>query len=96
MAKTAAIKISFQFEYGNLIELNTPEAHGGYNYSGMITDQLSAVYLLRGNDQALASLQAYVASTVIPFCSRIVRFCAGKGGEYTDKYFHANCLETGI
>ena len=33
---------------------------------------------------------------VIPFSSRVVRFRADKGGEYTGKSFHAYCLETSI
>lgn len=64
-----------------------------------ITVQFSrwtAIYLPYGTDQALASLQAYIISTVIPFSSRMVRFCADEvvGGN-TDKYIQAYCLKTG-
>lgn len=41
------------------------------------------IYLFYNKDQALAPLRGYVSSTVIPFSSRIVRFCGNKGGEYT-------------
>ncbi|CAN0093793.1 unnamed protein product, partial [Ascophyllum nodosum] len=54
------------------------------------------VFLLCTKDQALASLQLFVTSTVIPFGSRIVTWRADKGGEYTDEEFKAYCQETGI
>ena len=77
----------------------TPVAHEVYKYASKITDQFSTwatVYLLCSKDQALASLQVYVASTMIPFSSRIVRLHADKSGEYTGKAFQAYCLESGI
>ena len=98
-AENADIKAPFQLVYADLMGPFAPAAHGGYKYVSNITDHFSrwnAVYLLCSKDQALASLQAYVTSTVIPFSSRIVRFRADKGGEYTGKHFQAYCLETGI
>ena len=98
-AENADIKAPFQLVYADLMGPFAPAAHGGYKYVSKITDHFSrwnAVYLLCSKDQALASLQAYVTSTVIPFSSRIVRFRADKGGEYTGKDFQAYCLETGI
>ena len=64
-----------------------------------ITDQFSrwtATYLLSSKDQTVASLQAHVPSMVTSFSSRIVRFCADKGGEYTGEAFQAYCLVSGI
>ena len=98
-AENADIKAPFQLVYADLMGPFAPAAHGGYKYVSKITDHFSrwnAVYLLCSKDQALASLQAYVTSTVIPFSSRIARFRADKGGEYTGKDFQAYCLETGI
>ena len=98
-AENADIKAPFQLVYADLMGPFAPAAHGGYKYVSKITDHFSrwnAVYLLCSKDQALASLQAYVTSTVIPFSSRIVRFRTDKGGEYTGKDFQAYCLETGI
>ena len=98
-AENADIKVPFQLVYADLMGPFAPAAHGGYKYVSKITDHFSrwnAVYLLCSKDQALASLQAYVTSTVIPFGSRIVRFRADKDGEYTGKDFQAYCLETGI
>ena len=98
-AENADIKAPFQLVYADLMGPFAPAAHGGYKYVSKITDHFSrwnAVYLLCSKDQALASLQAYVTSTVIPFSSRIVRFRADKGGEYTGRDFQAYCLETGI
>ena len=98
-AENADIKAPFQLVYADLMRPFAPAAHGGHKYVSKITDHFSrwnAVYLLCSKDQALASLQAYVTSTGIPFSSRIVRFRADKGGEYTGKDFQAYCLETGI
>ena len=98
-AENADIKAPFQLVYADLMGPFAPAAHGGYKYVSKITDHFSrwnAVSLLCSKDQALASLQAYVTSTVIPFSSRIVRFRADKGGEYTGKNFQAYCLETDI
>ena len=64
-----------------------------------ITDQFTkwtAVYLLCTKDQALASLQLFVFSAVIPFGNRIVTRRADKGGEYTGEDFKAYCQEMGI
>ena len=76
-----------------------PAAHEGYAYVSKATDQFTrwtAVYLLCIKDQTLASLQLFVASTVIPFGSRIITWRADKGREYTDEDFKAFCQETGI
>ena len=76
-----------------------PAARGGYEYVSKITDQFTtwiAVYLLCTKNQALASLQLYVTSTVISFGSRIVTWRADKGGEYIGEDFKAYCQETGI
>ena len=46
-----------------------PAARGGYEYMSKIADnstKWTAVYLLCTKDQALASLQLFVTSTVIP------------------------------
>ena len=64
-----------------------------------ITDQFSrwiTAYQLYNKDQALASLQTYVTSMLIPFSSQKFRFRADKGSEYTGKAFQACFLETGI
>ena len=53
-----------------------PTAHGGFKFVSKITDQFTkwtAVYLLCSKDQALASLQLFVTSTVIPLGKRIIR-----------------------
>ena len=76
-----------------------PAARGGYEYVRKITDQLTkwiAVFLPCIKDQALASLQLFVTSTIIPFGSRIVTWRADKGGEYTGKGFKAYYQETDI
>ena len=74
-------------------------ARGGYEYTSKVTDlftKWTAVTLLCTKDQALASLQLFVTSTVIPFSSRNVPWRAIKGGEYTREDFKAYCQETGI
>ena len=76
-----------------------PVARGGYKNVRKITDQFpkwTVVYLLCTKDQALASLQLFVITTVIPFGSRTVTWRANKGGEYTSIYFKAYSQETGI
>ena len=99
--KTANHKVRrpFQLCYGDLIEPFAPVAIGGYKYASKITDEYTkwtAVYLLTSKNQALQSLQLLVDSTAIPFGSRLVRWRADKGGEYTGKTFRRYCLETGI
>ena len=47
-------------------------------------------------DQALASLQLFATSTVIPFGSSIVTWRVDKGGEYTGEDFKAYCQESDI
>ena len=77
----------------------TPVAIDGYTYATNITDEhtkWTAVYLLTNKNQALQSLQLFVDSTVIPFGGSIVRWCVGKGGEYTGGEFRPYCLETSI
>ena len=98
-AKHVDIMVPFQLVHGDLMDPFKPAARGGYEYVSKITDQLTkwtAVYLLCTIDQALASLQLFVTSTVIPFGSRIVTWRADKSGEYTGKDFKAYCQETGI
>ena len=76
-----------------------PASRGGYKNVRKITDQFTkwtVVYLLCTKDQALASLQLFVTTTVIPFGSRTVTWRVDKGGEYTSKYFKAYSQETGI
>ena len=90
--KHADITVPFQLVYGDLMGTFKPEGREGYKYMSKITDQFTkwtAVYLLCTKDQALASLQSFVTSTVIPFGSRIVIWGADKGGEYTGEDFKA-------
>ena len=99
--KTANYKVSrpFQLRYGDLMGPFTPVAIGGYKYVRKKTDEYTkwtVVYLLTYTKQALKSLQLFVGSTVIPFGSRIVRWRAERGGEYTGEEFRQYCLETGI
>ena len=75
-----------------------PTVRGGYAYVSKIPDQFTkstAFNLLCTMDQALASLQLFATSTVIPLGSRIVTWRVDKGGEHTDKDFEAYCQETG-
>ena len=61
------IKVPFQLVYGVLIGPFASAALGGYKYVSMITLQFSrsiAVHLHCSTTQALASLQAYMTSTV--------------------------------
>ena len=88
----------FQLVYGDLMDPFKPAACEGYEYVSKITDQFTkwtAVYLLCTKDQALASLQVFVTSTVISFGSRIINWRANKSGEYTGEDFKAYCQETG-
>ena len=97
--KHADITAPFQLVYGDLMSPFKPATRGGYEYVSKTTDQFTkwtAVYLLCTKDQALASLQLFVTSTVIPFGSRIVTWRADKSGEYTGKDFKAYCQETGL
>ena len=74
-AKHANITAPFHLVYGDLMDPFKPAARGGYEYVKKITDQFTkwtAVYLLCTKDQALALLQLFVTSTVIPFGSRII------------------------
>ena len=98
-AKHADITVPFQLVYGDLMGSFKPAARGGYEYVSKITDQFTkwtAVYLLCAKDQAFASLQLFVTSTVILFGRRIVTVRADKGGEYIGEDFKAYCQETGI
>ena len=52
--------------------------------------------MLCTKDQALASLQLFVTSTIISFGSRIVTWRADKGGEHSGEDFKAYCQETHI
>lgn len=75
-----------------------PTAHGGYRSVGKVTDPFTkwtAVYLLRSKYQALASLQLFVTSIVIPLGKRFIRWRVGERGESTGDEFKAYCLETG-
>ena len=98
-AKHTGIAVPFQLIYRDLMGLFRPAARGGYEYVSKIIDQFTkrtAVYLLCTKDRALASLQLFVTSAIIPFGSRIVTWRADKGGEYTGEDFKAYCQETGI
>ena len=67
--KRATINSPFQLVYGDLMSLFKPTARGGYKFVDKITDQFNkwtSVYLLCSKYQALASLQLFVTSTVIP------------------------------
>ena len=58
-----------------------PTAHGGYKFDNKITDRFTkwtTVYHLCSKDQAVASLQLFVTSTVIPLGKRIVKRRADK------------------
>ena len=88
--KHADITAPFQLVYGNLMGPFNPTDRGGYEYVSDITDQFTkwtVAYLLYTKDQALASLQLFVTSTVIPFGSRIATWRADKGSKYTGEDF---------
>ena len=92
-AKHVDITAPFHLVYGDLMGPFEPAAREGYEYVSKITDKFTkstAVYLLCTKDQALASLQLFVTSTIIPFGRRIVTWRAGKGGEYTGEDFKTN------
>ena len=94
-AKNADIIASLHLVYEDLMGPFKPTTRGGYK----ITDQFTkwfAVYLLCTKDQALASLQLFVTSTVIPFGSHIGPWRFDKGGEYTGEDFKAFHQKTGI
>ena len=76
-----------------------PTACGVYEFVSKITHHFTkwtAVYLLCSKRQALASLQLFVTSTVIPLGKHIIRWRADKGGDFSGDGFKAYCLETGI
>ena len=76
-----------------------PTAHGRHKFIIKITDQFTkwtAAYLLCSKDEALASLQLFVTSTVVPFGKRIIRRRADKGGKITGDEFKDYCLGSGI
>ena len=76
-----------------------PTAHGGYKFVSKITDQLTkwaAVYLICSKYQALASLQLFVTSTVIPLGIRIIRWRTDKGETPMGDEFKDYCLGSGI
>ena len=94
----AAINAHFQLVYGDLMGPFTPTAHGEYKFVSKITDQFTkwtAVYLLRSKYQALASLQLFVTSTVIPLVKRVIKWRADKEIEFTGNMFKNYCLGTG-
>ena len=98
-AKHADITAPFQLNYGDLMTSLKSATLGGCEYVSKITDPFTkwtGVYLLCTKDQALASLQLFVKSTVIPLGSRIVTWRADMGGEYTGEDVKAYCQETGI
>ena len=67
MVINVGINVPFQLVYGALIGPFASAALGGYKYASMITIQFSrsiAVHLLCSKAQALASLQAFMTSTV--------------------------------
>ena len=69
-------------------------AHGGYKFVSKITGQFTkwtAVYFLCSKGQALAPLQLFVTSTVIPLGKHIIRWRADKGGKFTGDKFKAYC-----
>ena len=83
-AKHADITADFQLVYRDLMGPFKPATGGGYESVSKIPGRVTkwtVVYLLCTKDQAFASLQLFVASTVIPFGSRIVTWRADKGGE---------------
>ena len=98
-AQHAGITRPFQLCYGDSMGPFTPEAYGGFKYVSKITDQSTrwtAVYLLENKSYAFDSFRLFVSSTVIPCGSRVIRWRADKGGEYTSEEFKQYCLETGI
>ena len=89
-AKHAAINPPFQLVCGDLMSPFKPTAYGGYKFVSKITDQFTkwtAVYLLCSKDQALALLQLFITSSVIPLHKRIIRWRADKGVEFTGDEF---------
>ena len=98
-AKHATINAPFQLVYGDLMGPFKLTAHGGYKFVSKITGQFTkwtAVYFLCSKGQALAPLQLFVTSTVIPLGKHIIRWRADKGGDFSGDGFKAYCLETGI
>ena len=85
-AKHATFNAPFQFVYGDLMSPFEPTAYGGNKFVSKITDRFTkwtAVHFLLNKYQALASLQLFVTSTVIPLEKRIIRWHADKGGQLT-------------
>ena len=56
----------------------------------------TTVYRLCSKDQANASLQLFVTSTVIPLGKRIIRWHVDRESEFMGDEFKAYCLEAGI
>ena len=99
IANHAAINAPFQLVYGDLMGPFKPMAHGGCKFASKINDQFTkwtAVYLLCNKDQALASLQLFVTSTVIHLGKHIIRWRADKGDKLTGDEFKDYCLGSGI
>ena len=67
-AKRVEIMATFQLVYGDLMGPFKRAARGGYEFLSKIIDQFTKCT----KDQAFASLQLFVSSTVILFGSRIV------------------------
>ena len=76
-----------------------PEAYRGFQYVSKITDQFTkwtVVYLLAKKSLAFDSFHLFITSVVIPCGSRVIRWRADKGGEYTGEAFKQYCVDTGI
>ena len=98
-ANHAAINAPFQLVYGDLMGPFKPTAHSGCKFVSKITDQFTkwtAIYLFCSKDQALASLQLFFSSTVIPLGQSIIRWHADKGSKFTVDKFKDYCLGSGI
>ena len=86
------------FSYGDHMGPFKPTAHGGYKFVSKMTGQFTkwtAVHLLCSKDQARASLQLFVTSTVIPLNKGTIRWRVDKGGEFAGDEFKDYCLGTG-
>ena len=80
-AKHATINEPFHLVYGDLMGPSKPTAQGGYKSVSKKTNQFTkwtAGYLLCSKKEALASLQLFVTSTVIPLGKRVIGSRADK------------------
>ena len=70
----------------------TREAYGGFKYASKITDQFTR--WTRAAPSTPFACSSHQLSLLVD--GRVIRWRAGKGGEYTSEAFKQDCLEMGI